>query len=178
MQCLEGHIPTDAQERDDARTIATWLQSAENPLDRTNYSPGHAVGSAFVVSTDGRLALVFHGQLKRWLQPGGHATPAESDLALVAAREAAEELGLDVNPRRLRLFDVEVQTIPSSDRAPSHLHFDIRFVTVHEPRELTAADDAAAARWFTYRQASKLALDRGLERMIAKAHELHLVVLC
>ena len=51
---------------------------------------GHLTGSAWVVTTDGRQALLMHHcKLDRWLQPGGHAD-GDWDLAGVALREARE----------------------------------------------------------------------------------------
>lgn len=166
---LGQYHPHDAREVKHKEAVVAWLAKAQRPLDRTVYTPGHATGSAFVVSTEKRLALVYHHKLGRWLQPGGHAEPGETDLAITAAREATEELGIEVHPDALTLFDLDVHEIPSCDAAPAHLHFDFRFLGIVPPSPLRPGDDAADARWFTVTEAHALTLDRGLERAIAKA---------
>ena len=56
---------------------------------------GHFTASAWLVSADGRRALLtHHRKLDRWLQPGGHAD-GDRDLARAALREAEEEIGLN-----------------------------------------------------------------------------------
>lgn len=165
---IRNHRPADTEERVHRETIRAWLARAANPLDRRCYEPGHAVASGFVVSRDSRIALVYHRKLGRWLQPGGHAEPHESDLALVASREIGEELGIVVEPWALTPFDVDVHWIPARRGAAQHQHYDIRFLCVVDPVALTASSDAAEARWVTAAEAGRLDLDRGLHRMIEK----------
>lgn len=147
-----------------------WLDDARDPLNRDSFDPGHAVASAFLVSTDGCcVALIHHLRLGRWLQPGGHAQWGEHDPAAVAAREAHEELGVAIEPDALELFDLDVHTIPAGRSAPEHLHFDLRFLGSVPPEDLHAATDAIDARWFSAPQVRALNVDRGLERMLDKA---------
>lgn len=166
---IGGYAPFGTEENAHLERIVRWLSEAPQPLERNCFTPGHAVGSAFVVSTSGSLALVYHSKLKRWLQPGGHAEPGECHLWKVAAREAQEELGIRIAQCEPPLFDVEVQRIPARRLAPQHLHFDLRFLCVVDRVELAPASDAETARWFSRSEALALDPDRGLRRMVDKA---------
>lgn len=148
-----------------------WLAapSADDPFDRAVFSPGHATGSCFVVSEDGRAALIFHKNLRLWVQPGGHAEPGESDPSLVAAREAEEELGVSLGGLTPLLFDLDVHRIAPRGGLPSHLHFDFRSLAVIAEVELLPATDAAEARWLTRSEISAIGVDVGVRRMADKA---------
>lgn len=148
-----------------------WLRgSAEvDPFDRSLFDPGHATGSCFVLSTERRAALIFHANLRLWVQPGGHAEPGETDSAVVAAREASEELGVFVDPADAALFDLDVHRIAPRGGLPSHLHFDFRHMAVIEPCELAPSSDAAEAVWMTRAEIAAIGVDVGVRRMADKA---------
>ncbi len=151
--------------------MVDWLSSAgPDPFDREVFEPGHATGSCFVVSTDGRAAMIFHRNLKLWVQPGGHAEPGETDSEVVAAREASEELGVSLGEgARPELFDLDVHRIAARGDAPSHLHYDFRHLAVIEPVELSPSTDAAEARWMTRSEIAAIGVDVGVRRMADKA---------
>lgn len=154
-----------------------WLSvpSDCDPFDRNVFEPGHATGSCFVVGSDGRAALIFHKNLRLWVQPGGHAEPGETDPAVVSAREAEEELGISLGGVVPELFDLDVHRIAPRGGAPAHLHFDFRTLAVVEPAELAPATDAAEARWLTRREISAIGVDVGVRRMADKALALGLL---
>lgn len=149
--------------------------AADDPFDRNVFEPGHATGSCFVVGEDGRAALIFHKNLKLWVQPGGHAEPGESDPCAVAAREAEEELGVSLDGAAPELFDLDVHRIAARGEAPTHLHFDFRSLAVIEPVKLAPATDAAEARWMTRSQIAAIGVDAGVRRMAEKAVALGLL---
>jgi len=169
-ELVRAHTPFDDDERAHCARTLEWLRRASHPLDRSCFDPGHAVGSAFVLSTDGLgVALMHHARLNRWLQPGGHAESHEHELVGIAAREATEELGIHLAREALELFDLDVQSIPAGRSAPEHLHFDFRFVGAVPRQPLLAATDATDARWFSVSQLRALGTDRGLVRMLDKS---------
>lgn len=163
-----GHRPSDEVECARQRTILDWLAGAHDPLNREAFKPGHATGSGFVVSEKKRAALIFH-KLGRWVQPGGHADRGETDVRAVAARETSEELGIDLDPAELTLFDLDVYDIPARGDTPRHIDFDFRFAVSVPEVDLRPASDAEQARWFTARELAALPLDPGLRRMVGKA---------
>lgn len=148
-----------------------WLRAAPSvdPFDRTVYEPGHATGSCFVLSTERRAALIFHANLRLWVQPGGHAEAGETSSAVVAAREASEELGVFVDPAGAELFDLDVHRIAARGDVPAHTHFDFRHMAVIEPVELAPSSDAAEAVWMTRAQIAAIGVDVGVRRMADKA---------
>lgn len=169
---VAGHHPFDELETEHKNAFLAWLNAASSPLDRYGYDPGHGVASGFVISRESqRFALVAHEKLKRWLQPGGHAQMGETSPAEVALREAREELGvlLAESTSTSRIFDLDVQLIPPSDKEPEHMHFDFRYLFVMPATELlVAGSDVADARWFSAGEAEGLPLDQGILRMIDK----------
>lgn len=160
----------DAAETRHQMAMVDWLTlPGPDPFDRSVFDPGHATGSCFVCSSDGRAAMIFHKNLKLWVQPGGHAEPGESDPRLVSAREAEEELGVSLGGAVPELFDLDVHRIAPRGDAPTHLHFDFRSLVVIDPTELVPATDAAEARWMTRTEISAIGVDVGVRRMADKA---------
>ncbi len=92
---------------------------------------GHFTGSAWLVSADGKRALLtHHRKLQRWLQLGGHAD-GDHDLAAVALREAEEESGLPgLTLASADIFDLDRHWIPERKDVPGHWHYDVRYVVV------------------------------------------------
>ncbi len=99
-----------------------------DPFQRSRLD-GHFTGSAWLVSADGRRALLtHHRKLGRWLQLGGHAD-GERDLAAVALREAQEESGLSGLSLQAPVpFDLDRHWIPERGDVPGHWHYDVRYV--------------------------------------------------
>lgn len=173
---LDAHEPIDAGERGDLERMRSFAQRKGEPFDRTD-PEGHFTGSSLVADPHlERVVLIRHNALDMWLQCGGHAEGRETCGLEVAIREAREETDLDVGPHPAHpgLLDVDVHEIPASDPMPSHLHLDLRYVLVADPREDPVApeDEASKADWFTLDQARTLGLDAGLRRLIGKVEKL------
>jgi 8-oxo-dGTP pyrophosphatase MutT (NUDIX family) len=117
--------------------------------------PGHVTTSAFILDgTGGKILLIHHRFLERWLQPGGHYEAPEN-LAVSSLREAVEETGMEglvIDPwhRTSGLpIDIDSHCIPARPERgePEHWHHDIRYVVrAHEsaalrpdPREVHGA---------------------------------------
>ena len=119
------------QHPDEAATVAEFAELARaegaDPYRRERLQ-GHFTASAWLVSGDGRRALLtHHRKLDRWLQPGGHAD-GDRDLARAALREAGEESGLSALEVDPELFDLDRHWIPERGAEPGHWHYDARFV--------------------------------------------------
>ncbi|HLA78551.1 MAG TPA: NUDIX hydrolase [Vicinamibacteria bacterium] len=173
-EALARHVPADAKEAADLRTIVDFVSRHPIPFDR-RIAEGHLTGSAFVGSHDGeRVLLLHHRKLHAWLQPGGHGDPGESAGEQVALREAIEETGLDdlaLHPTAPRPLDVDVHLIPARTGEPAHLHLDLRYLfraggaaALHR-----AAAESNDLRWFAWAELPTLTLDPGLVRGLAKA---------
>ncbi len=173
-QSLAGLSPADHQEARHLAQIRDFVAREARPFDR-GIAAGHLTGSAFVVETGGtRVLLLHHRKLQRWLQPGGHADPHETEGEAVALREAREETGLAqlaLHPTAPRPLDVDVHRIPARPGEPEHDHLDLRYlVVVPDGQPLTRnALESNDLRWFSWSDLPGLGLDAGLTRGLAKA---------
>jgi 8-oxo-dGTP pyrophosphatase MutT (NUDIX family) len=166
---LEQYQPWDATESAHQAAILELLRSNSAAFDRHAYQPGHITGSTWILAEETeQVALIFHRRINRWLQPGGHAEPGENNGVSTALREAAEELGLMIDPARASLFDLDVHRIPATATQPEHSHFDLRYLCRIEHQPLDSGSDAAAARWFTVAELEAIALDQSMKRMLDK----------
>ncbi len=128
---------------------------------------GHFTGSCWLVSRDGRRALLLHHRkLDRWLQPGGHAD-GDMDLARVALREASEETGLPDLSVEGGIFDIDRHRIPARGEEPAHWHHDVRYVIRAGATEHFAHNhESHAMAWREHAQiAADPTLDSSLRRM-------------
>ena len=174
IDSLTRHQPADTEEASDQERILGFVHRHANPFDRA-IPEGHLTGSAITVSADGgRVLLLHHRKLDRWLQPGGHGDPGETAGEQVALREAFEETGIQglrLHPTAARPLDLDVHEIPARAHEPAHQHLDLRYLVV-APRDAVFTPDLEelhALRWLDYEQAQDLGLDRGLLRALAKA---------
>ena len=131
--------------------------------------------ATFVVH-GGRVLLLFHPKLRKWLPPGGHIEPGElPDEA--AVREVREEAGLEVelvgeralpvgSPRQLiRPEGVQLESI-----APGHEHVDfVYFARPVGDAALRPAPDVAQIGWYTLDEARALPVTEEIALWVEKA---------
>lgn len=129
------------------RCVLDFCSRHDDALHRS-CEPGHLTGSGFVVDPHaGKVLLIQHRKLGRWLQPGGHAD-GDGLLSRVARREILEETGIGsvvvLNPA----FDIDIHTIPARRSDPEHLHLDLRFLAVASVTgPLNPNHETGGARW-------------------------------
>ena len=148
-----------------ARTaILEFVDAHPDALVRSCHD-GHLTGSALVVSSDRRHALLMHHRkLGLWLQMGGHAD-GNGDLAEVAAAEAAEESGIDGLVLSSRPVDVDIHLVEPPGEQP-HLHLDVRWVAVAPPGAVEVANhESLELRWFTLEEIASLGVDPSTLRL-------------
>ena len=133
-------------------------------FDRSNLE-GHVTGSAWLVSPDGRQALLtHHKKLGRWLQLGGHSD-GEFDTLLVSKREAEEESGLKVEPLDETIFDIDIHEIPARGDEPAHLHFDVRFLFRALGLRFVVSSESHDLRWVDLLNIEKFSNEWSVIRM-------------
>lgn len=165
VDALEAYARSNPRQAADAVLFGDFLASAASVFERT-HAVGHFTGAAWLVSVDGRRALLtHHRKLDRWLQPGGHAD-GDRDLARVALREAEEETGLRDLVVEQAIFDLDRHLIPARPDEPAHWHYDVRFVV-----QATASEDfvvSAESHALAWRPIADLATDAAIDESIRR----------
>jgi 8-oxo-dGTP diphosphatase len=90
----------------------------------------------------------------RWALPGGHVDRGETSRA-AAARELAEETGVEVDPAALKQLGV----YDEPRRDPRGRYVTVAYLAQVERVVPAAGDDARAARWFPLNKLPVLAFD-------------------
>lgn len=146
--------------------------SREGVLSRKN-SPGHITTSAFVLGADGRMALIYHNFLQKYLQPGGHV---ESDVSLLesAKREVKEEIGfadLEVMLGGVPI-DLDIHDIPANDTKsePAHQHYDVLFLfKTNQIEPSLQLEEVSEMRWIEQDEVAKLS--ERFQRIVEKIEQ-------
>ena len=158
--------PDEAAE---SRRFVALLRDMADPFVRDRLD-GHFTASSWLVSADGRRALLtHHRKLDRWLQPGGHAD-GDRDLARVALREATEESGLTGLRVEGGIFDLDRHWIPERRDVPGHWHHDVRYVVRAGTDEaFVVGEESHDLAWLDVEAiAADEAMDPSLRRMARK----------
>lgn len=141
-------IGSDGEAEKSRELILLLLRLTPAPFSRDQFTPGHITCTGLVRSPEGeRVLLVHHRRLDRWLLPGGHVEPEDTEIWDAARREVVEETGARLAPDpRPRLISLDVHGIPGKGREPYHLHHDLIFLfqAVAETVEVSAESRALA----------------------------------
>ncbi len=158
-----------SHEANRARILA-FLDSHPDALHRSCLE-GHLTGSAAVIdASTGRVLLLLHRKVQRWLQPGGHAD-GDGNLARVALREAQEETGINGLRVLTPAVDLDVHVFRSAAAAePDHLHLDVRHLVLAPPDALAVTNhESDGVRWVPVDEIDAADVDPGTIRMVHAA---------
>lgn len=93
--------------------------------------PGHLTAGTLVLSTDGEAVLLnLHRKAHRWFHFGGHCEDGDLALADVAAREAAEESGLEGLVLSAVPVHLSEHTVAFCDPRGPVQHLDVRYAAL------------------------------------------------
>lgn len=158
-----------------ATRMRRFVQQHVNCFDRALW-PGHITGSAWVVNpTRDKVLLMHHRKHNQWFQFGGHAD-GDSNIQRVALRETQEETGLPPEAIKLlssNIFDIDIHTIPASDTAAEHMHFDIRFlVEIDDSLEVPGNKESHEILWVPLEEVTRFNNNLSTCRMLEKSRRL------
>lgn len=156
--------PDDHEEH--RRRILAFVDTHPDALHRS-CTEGHLTGSAAVIDpASGRLLLLLHAKVRRWLQPGGHAD-GDANLAAVARREAEEETGIQGLVVVTPAIDLDVHVFHNAAGSePDHLHLDVRHLVVAPPGAVpTGNQESEGLAWVERRALVDYDVDEGTLRM-------------
>jgi 8-oxo-dGTP pyrophosphatase MutT (NUDIX family) len=140
--------------------------------------PGHVTASAWILSPDGRHALLtHHKKLGKWLQLGGHVD-GEAAVERACLREAQEESGMQRFTfvpwagAALVPLDLDVHPIPARRQDPEHLHWDVRFLLQAESgQQLVMSDESNRLEWVPVAELEQFTTEESVLRLHRKAVE-------
>lgn len=172
---LAGYVPADATESVHLRRMHALAAHSGDVFSRSHFVPGHFTASAFILSPDRRsLLLIHHVKLDRWLQPGGHIEPDDTDVLGAARREVVEEVGLpaDLPLFQPGLFDLDIHPIPARGAEPEHEHFDVRYLFIARDAAAQAGDGVKDWKWVPLNEVTAVTNDESVRRVAVKLRNL------
>ncbi len=136
--------------------------------------PGHITCTGLVLHpSNNAFLLVYHRRLERWLLPGGHVEPADSEIWDTARREVIEETGAVLNgPDRPPLVGIDVHGIPPGRREPFHLHHDLIFVFKAQSPEVQPTEEVRRVEWCDLDSFDRFDLPASIRLCAARALDL------
>ena len=146
---LAFHDPTDGAALKSRELVLMLLDCAPDPFSRSHFTPGHITATGLVLAPNGAsLLLVHHRRLDRWLLPGGHVDPEDSEIWDAARREVVEETAAVLAPDPApRLAGIDVHGIPAGKGEPYHLHHDLIFAFRATASALQVSEESRAVAW-------------------------------
>lgn len=175
-QELEDYLEMHPEQAVCTRRIMHFVGNTPSCFERS-HTAGHITGSAWLISPDGKRALLtLHRKLGKWLQPGGHAD-GEANLLRVAVREAQEESGIfGIEPVCTEIFDVDIHRIPARPQSQesAHFHYDVRYLLRAPHERFRISEESRALVWVDQAEllSSGIEVDESVRRMARKAQEM------
>ena len=157
LETAVARYRAEVADRYEHLALLRWQIAEGHALDSRDTYPGHLTTSAIVLSPDhGKILLIDHVVIGRWLQPGGHWEEAETFHAS-AAREAVEETGvqgLTLHPWHKGEdlpFAIDSHDVPgkAARGEPAHIHHDLQYLFLPDPALPLVAqiEEVHAAAW-------------------------------
>jgi len=142
-------IGPDGEAMKSRELILMLLAATPEPFSRFQFTPGHITCTGLVRSPDGgRVLLVHHRRLGRWLLPGGHLEAGDASIWDAARREVVDETGADLLPAaQPALVSLDVHGIPARPWEPYHLHHDLIFLWRARSEAVRVSEESRAVAW-------------------------------
>ncbi|GIO24624.1 NUDIX hydrolase [Oceanobacillus sp. J11TS1] len=131
---VENYLSFYPREKHRLTPLILQLQENNTDIFSRKSLPGHITASAIILkkSNPNYMLMMFHQNLEKWLQPGGHVDPGERPIES-AIRELKEETGMDgkVDAKgSLIPLDIDIHAIPANPKKDEgdHQHYDFRYI--------------------------------------------------
>lgn len=137
---IEKYIPFNEQEKCDKKIMINCIETFKDVLTRNN-KICHFTASNWIVNKDRtKVLMIYHNIYKSWAWTGGHAD-GDSNLLMVALKEAKEETGLsNLKSLNEEIFGIQILTVDSHIKKQkyisSHLHLDCAFLLEVDEKSL------------------------------------------
>ena len=124
-------------------------RALEGQAERVQGEPelGHLCATAWVLDEVAAHILLVHHRVLGWSTPGGHLELGEQP-GVGAARELAEETGLDLVPLSDRPAVLHAATFPAGPSGPAHRHHNLGYRFTADPARALVAEQGADVAWF------------------------------
>ena len=157
--------PSDGDAAKSQELALMLLECTPAPFSRDQFTPGHVTATGLVLAPDDeRILLVHHRRLGRWLLPGGHIEPEDSDPAAAARREVLEETGAVLAAGAAPLAGIDVHGIPPKGAEPYHLHHDLIFFFHATSDRLQVSAESRDVAWCHPRDFERYAVPTNVRR--------------
>jgi 8-oxo-dGTP pyrophosphatase MutT (NUDIX family) len=152
---LSRYLACHPGEHDSLAPLLSGLAAGTEVTNRSA-TPGHVTCGAAVINAVGKILMIHHKALDRWLLPGGHLDAADPGLRAAALRELTEETAVSwrqaVSPPGLDHvpLDIDLHQIPANPAKgePAHWHADFRFAfLVTDPAVFLQLEEVSAYAW-------------------------------
>ena len=169
---LQHFDPADDGEAAKSKELVlALLASSPEPFSRRQFNPGHITCTGLVLSpARGRILLVLHRRLQRWLLPGGHVEPEDPLIGDAGRREVVEETGAipraDAAPL---LVGVDVHGIPPRRDEPFHLHHDLIFRFEAAADTFHTSEEVRDVAWCSAAEFDRYQLPGSIRRSYTRA---------
>lgn len=146
------------------------LEESEYPFSRRQFTPGHVTCTAVVLDPPrSRVLLMFHHRLLRWLLPGGHCEADDESISGVAAREAMEETGVEIDTAPAPMVGIDVHGIPPKKKEPYHLHHDLIFAFTARSEAIQVTPEAREVMWRPFDELGQYGVAQSIVRSVRRA---------
>jgi 8-oxo-dGTP pyrophosphatase MutT (NUDIX family) len=175
LKQLASYHPSDKQEVIFQQSMLEFLEENKEASFLRTTKNAHFTASAWILNKDKTAVLLIkHAKLNKWLQPGGHAD-GETDLLMVALKEAREETGLDELALMSNgIFDIDIHSIPKgSSGEAAHEHYDVRYAFIFTAAsQVTINHESTAYKWIDLQDIATFTNNTSILRMANKSTNL------
>lgn len=185
LDVLDEYVSVFPDERDRLRQFSDLVHNCDSPQSirsRKNFV-GHITASGFILSPcKTKVLLVYHKQLRKHLQPGGHFDHDDETPLEVALREIKEETGITSLTHLPFHFnsevpiDIDTHQIPEckSKNEHSHWHHDFRYLFLCGDDTAVTLDEneSTGYQWVEIRELLRMntfaALTQKIQRVLSR----------